>query len=175
MRSGGNTELRGSFSVFCNKIMSGADTGSGGKSLTIFLNRHHAAFYKLYNNQSDEHGNPITDSLPSGGAESHYQISTGKSTSSSSQNRPSLQIVCPPCESTGLTWIRHVCVCVCVCVCVLDLEFTDSRGTNHAHGLVVNRKSVLELLGISVFTGSGSQGQRDVTADHSIFNNKRCA
>eukprot|EP01050_Picozoa_sp_SAG11_P023017 SAG11_NODE_4503_length_1872_cov_7.648054_2_plen_55_part_00 len=52
---------------------------------------------------------------------------------------------------------------------------TDSGGTHHVYGLVMNRKNVLELLGLSVFMGSGSQRQQNMTADLINFNNKRCA
>ena len=61
-------------------IIQGADTSNGGNS-TIFLGqagRRDVIFYELGNYLFDEHTNPITDSLPSDGAESHYQTSTRK-------------------------------------------------------------------------------------------------
>eukprot|EP01051_Picozoa_sp_SAG22_P003434 SAG22_NODE_166_length_16765_cov_30.782791_16_plen_1401_part_00 len=60
MCSGSKTGSGYSFSVFCNKIVSGVDTGSGGNS-TMFLGqagRHDAVFYELGNYQSDEHSDP---------------------------------------------------------------------------------------------------------------------
>ena len=67
----------GSFSVVHDElIISGADISANS---TIFLgqaSRHDVGFYG--NHLSDEHSNPITNSLPSDGAESHYQTSTRK-------------------------------------------------------------------------------------------------
>ena len=59
-------------------VISGADAGG---NLTVFLGQAgwHAGGYKLGNHHSNKHSNLITDSLPSGGAESHRQTSTGKS------------------------------------------------------------------------------------------------
>ena len=75
-------------------VCSGGGDTSGNS--TVFLGQTDAAFYILYNNQPDERGNTITDSLPSGGGKSHYETRTGTSTSSSSQNMPLLLIICPP-------------------------------------------------------------------------------
>ena len=65
-------------------IVSGADTGNG-VNLTAFPNQtgqHDAAFYNLNEHRSDQHTNPITDSLPSAWAKSHSETCTGKSTGS---------------------------------------------------------------------------------------------
>eukprot|EP01052_Picozoa_sp_SAG31_P007759 SAG31_NODE_374_length_16577_cov_9.902173_12_plen_1507_part_00 len=59
-------------------------------NLTVFPNQtgqHDAAIYNLNEYQSDQHTNPITDSLHSSGTESHSETYTGKSTSSSSESR----------------------------------------------------------------------------------------
>ena len=81
MRSGIKTGSGGSFSATHSElIVSGADTGNG-VNLTPLPNQtgqHDAAFYNLNEHRSDQRGNTITDSLPSGGAENHYQIFTGK-------------------------------------------------------------------------------------------------
>ena len=63
--------------VHSESIIPGADTSNGGNSTTFLgqAGRHDAVFYELGNHISNEH-NPITDSLPSRGVESHYQIST---------------------------------------------------------------------------------------------------
>ena len=99
MRSGIKTGSGGSFSATHNElIVSGAGTGNG-VNLTAFPNQtgqHDAAFYTLNEHRSDQRGNKITDSLPSGGAENHYQIFTGERISSSSQTRSSVLIICSP-------------------------------------------------------------------------------
>ena len=96
MRSGIKTGSGGSFSATHNElIVSDAGTGNG-VNLTAFPNQtgqHDAAFYNLNEHRSDQHTNPITDSLHSGGTVSHCETFTGKSTNSSSHNRPSLLIV----------------------------------------------------------------------------------
>ena len=73
MRSGG------SFAVVQDElVVSGGDTS---RNSTIFLGqagRRDVIFYELGNYLFDENTNPITDSLPSDGAESHYQTSTRK-------------------------------------------------------------------------------------------------
>ena len=85
MRSGIKTGSGGSFSAIQNElIVSGAGTDSNG-NLTAFPNQtgqHDAAFYNLNEHRSDQHTNPITDSLPSAGAKSHTETCTGKSTGS---------------------------------------------------------------------------------------------
>ena len=82
MRSGIKTGSGGSFSAIHNElIVSDADTGTG-VNLTAFPNQtgqHDAAFYNLNEHRSDQHTNPITDSLHS---ESHSETCTGKSTGS---------------------------------------------------------------------------------------------
>ena len=90
MRSGGTTGSWGSFSATVHNelIIQGAGTNNGGNSTTFLgqAGRHDAVFYELGNHISDEHSNPITDSLPSGEFENHYQTSTRKH---------QLLIVCP--------------------------------------------------------------------------------
>ena len=90
MRSGGTTGSWGSFSATVHNevIIQGAGTNNGGNSTTFLgqAGRHDAVFYELGNHISREHNNPITDSLPSGEFENHYQTSTRKH---------QLLIVCP--------------------------------------------------------------------------------
>ena len=68
-----------SFSIVQDElIISGGDISANS---TIFLGQagwHDVGFYELGYDVSDEHSNPITNSLPSDGAESHYQTSTRK-------------------------------------------------------------------------------------------------
>eukprot|EP01052_Picozoa_sp_SAG31_P025171 SAG31_NODE_2192_length_6226_cov_6.328219_9_plen_150_part_00 len=114
VRSGIKTGSGGSFSATHNElIVSGANTGNG-VNLTAFPNQtgqHDAAFYNLNEHRSDQRGNKITDSLPSGGAKSHSETCTGKSTSSSSQNRPSLLIVVRLVSlPTSLGFVLRVCL-----------------------------------------------------------------
>ena len=69
----------GSFSIVHDELISGGDISVNS---TIFLGqdgRHDVGFYELAGNHvSDQHSDPITNSLPSDGAESHYQTSTRK-------------------------------------------------------------------------------------------------
>ena len=74
----------GSFSAIQNElIVSDADTGNG-VNLTAFSNQtsqgEEGGAQPGYPNDhhSDEHSNPIADSLSFSGTESHYQIFTGK-------------------------------------------------------------------------------------------------
>lgn len=80
MCSRGKTGSGGSFSAIHNTpIISGADSASGRNS-TIFFGRaglHDDIFYELGNHLSDEHSNPITDSLPSSWTENHCRNITG--------------------------------------------------------------------------------------------------
>ena len=84
-------------SGICNKsIISGADTNNSG-NLTCYnveTDRHEGALFNLKVHHSDERGNPITDSLPSGGTKSHSETCTGKVMGSQSQYWSSLLIVC---------------------------------------------------------------------------------
>ena len=115
MRSGIKTGSGGSFSATRNElIVSGAGTGNG-VNLTAFPNQtgqHDAAFYNLNEYQSDQHTNPITDSLHSGGTESHSETCTGERISSSSQNRSSVLIICSPDFD-----LSCVSVCLSISVC----------------------------------------------------------
>ena len=85
MRSGIKIGSGGSFSAIQNElIVSDADTGNG-VNLTAFSNQTSqgeggGAGYPN-DHHSDEHSNPIADSLSFSGAESHNQIFTGKSIS----------------------------------------------------------------------------------------------
>eukprot|EP01052_Picozoa_sp_SAG31_P036954 SAG31_NODE_4690_length_3030_cov_3.710338_1_plen_179_part_00 len=82
MRSGIKIGSGGSFSAIQNElIISDADTRSGG-NLTAFSNQTSqgeggGAGYPN-DHHSDEHSNPIADSLSFSGTESHYQIFTSK-------------------------------------------------------------------------------------------------
>ena len=68
-----------SFSIVQDElIISGGDISANSTTFLGQAGRHDAVFYELGNHISDEHSNPITDSLPSGGVESHYQTSTRK-------------------------------------------------------------------------------------------------
>eukprot|EP01052_Picozoa_sp_SAG31_P042210 SAG31_NODE_6633_length_1943_cov_3.928959_2_plen_109_part_00 len=84
MRSGIKIGSGGSFSAIQNElIISDADTSSGG-NLTAFSNQtshgEGGGGQPGYPNDhhSDEHSNPIADSLSSREAESHNQTFTGK-------------------------------------------------------------------------------------------------
>ena len=84
MRSGIKIGSGGSFSAIQNElIISDADTRSGG-NLTAFSNQtsqgEGGGAQPGYPNDhhSDEHSNPIADSLSSSEAESHNQTFTGK-------------------------------------------------------------------------------------------------
>ena len=84
MRSGIKTGSGGSFSAIQNElIVSDADTGNG-VNLTAFSNQtsegEGGGAQPGYPNDhhSDEHSNPIADSLSSSEAESHNQTFTGK-------------------------------------------------------------------------------------------------
>ena len=119
MRSGIKTGSGGSFSAIQNElIVSDADTGNG-VNLTAFSNQtsqgEGGGAQPGYPNDhhSDEHSNPIADSLSFSGTESHYQIFTGKRISLASQHTSLLFIVCLP-ESAHLTWIRPPCLYVCL-------------------------------------------------------------
>ena len=91
MRSGIKTGSGGSFSATHGQlIVSGANTGND-VHLTAFPNQtgqHDAAFYILNEYQSDQHTNPITDTLHSGGTESHSESYTGKGMGSESHIGP---------------------------------------------------------------------------------------
>ena len=86
--------------------ISGGDTTSNGMNETGWQKDG----FNLSNYDYDSNTNPITASLSSGGAKSYYQTSARKSTSSS-QHRSSLWIVCLLGEPVRLTSI-FLCVSV---------------------------------------------------------------
>ena len=96
----------GSLSAICREvIISGGDATSNGMNETGWQKDG----FNLRNHDSNT--NPTTVSLSFDGAESHYQTSARKSTSSS-QYRSSLLIVCPPSERVRMTSIFLMCVCL---------------------------------------------------------------
>ena len=86
-------------------IISGGDATSNGMNETGWQKDG----FNLSN--YDSKNNPITVSLSFDGAENHYQTFARKSTSSS-QHRSSLLIVCSPSEPVRMTSIFLMCVCL---------------------------------------------------------------
>eukprot|EP01050_Picozoa_sp_SAG11_P004942 SAG11_NODE_330_length_10677_cov_8.535117_3_plen_187_part_00 len=127
----------GSFSVVHDElIISGADIGNG-VNLTTFSNQtsqgEGGGAQPGYpdDHHSDEHSNPVADSLSFCGTESNYQIFTGKRISLASQHTFLLFIVCLP-ESARLTWI-YLSIGLSVCAFGMVSEsgnhHSDQRGS----------------------------------------------
>ena len=136
----------GSFSVVHDElIISGADTGSGG-NLTAFSNQtsQGEGGGAGYPNDlhSDEHSNPIADSLSFSGTESHYQIFTGKRISLASlayvficssfarQSPPaSLGFVCLSVSlSALLEWSQNLATIILTSVAAQPLQLCPPAG-----------------------------------------------